>query len=352
VRILNICSKNEPGGSNQRAFDSMHSYNAKGHSCETWFLQHRCGLFFGQGIKNLSNSKDNFFQYFKILFSLIIQIIKYKPDAVFIYARIIPPLAVFLSGVRKRVVVQTCLPKDYHKSGGSPKWSYYLDIFWGFLGFYTDIVVVSNTSLKEYLKYPKFYTRHIKKIDNGIKYSVYEGPKQECLTKLGFTDEKVLGYVGRHTSTKNVGFLINCLKHLPNYYHLLIAGDGPETPYLMYALEDSLIGRVRFLGNIRHDRVSEFMHCLDIYVSASTTESFGLSIIEAALSRIPIVAKSIDAINETIGEDAYFSVKDLNEKEFSSVIQNVDSSKIELAYTRAKRYSFESMVNNYLDLIK
>jgi L-malate glycosyltransferase len=86
--------------------------------------------------------------------------------------------------------------------------------------------------------------------------------------------------------------------------HFIIAGrDNTRTGEHRAALERiitklGLTKRVHFTGWL--DNVAPLMAALDVYVSASHTESFGLAIVEAMASGLPVVATATEGAREII----------------------------------------------------
>lgn len=64
--------------------------------------------------------------------------------------------------------------------------------------------------------------------------------------------------------------------------------------------ELNLRGRVHLLG--RRADVAEILSCLDLYVSASRSEAFGLAMVEAMACGVPVVATATDGAREIIAD--------------------------------------------------
>ena len=59
-----------------------------------------------------------------------------------------------------------------------------------------------------------------------------------------------------------------------------------------------LAGRVRLLGRV--DELAPFLAALDVYVSASRAEAFGLALVEAMACGVPVVATATDGSRDII----------------------------------------------------
>jgi glycosyltransferase involved in cell wall biosynthesis len=138
--------------------------------------------------------------------------------------------------------------------------------------------------------------------------------------------------------------------------HFVIAGaDNTRTNEHRLALERlvgelGLTARVHFTGWL--DEVAPLLSALDVYVSASRTESFGLTIVEAMAAGLPVVATATEGAREIIdreGSGILVAVGD-HEALATSVLRLLeDENERERMGTFASaqvraRYSLESMV--------
>lgn len=107
------------------------------------------------------------------------------------------------------------------------------------------------------------------------------------------TGTKIILSLGRISKEKSLDLIVkqmNALKERINPVKLIIVGDGPYKNQLMalsqnLGLEDSVI----FVGRIPWEEVSAYYCMADVFVSASKTETQGLTIIEAMASRTPVI---------------------------------------------------------------
>jgi L-malate glycosyltransferase len=116
------------------------------------------------------------------------------------------------------------------------------------------------------------------------------------------------------------------------------------------AIELGLRGRLHLPGRL--DDIAPFLSALDVYVSASHTESFGLAIVEAMGMGLPVVATATEGAREIIeGEEAALLVAvSEHEKMAASVLRLLDNEDERLrlgqlarAHARA-RFGLERMV--------
>ena len=103
------------------------------------------------------------------------------------------------------------------------------------------------------------------------------------------SNDFIIVSVGRLRTEKGFQTIIKAIKELPENYKLLIIGDGPV-----------------FVGN--KDNVERYLKVGDLYVSASHSEGFGLTIIEAAAAGLPILASNISAFRELLPQNQLFPI--------------------------------------------
>jgi glycosyltransferase involved in cell wall biosynthesis len=105
--------------------------------------------------------------------------------------------------------------------------------------------------------------------------------------------------VGRLEAYKEVGRLVATLTQLPWQYRLAIIGDGPERERIeRVARELNIIGRVRLLGQVSRDELVRWYRTADVYISLSRHEAFGLTLLEAAVAGLAVVASDLPAHRE------------------------------------------------------
>lgn len=132
----------------------------------------------------------------------------------------------------------------------------------------------------------RFYT------ENVDKSYVQALRKKLKLQKKDF----VILFVGRLAAEKNVEFLLNAEKKLMAKYKnikLLIVGDGPDKEHYEEMARDlNISSNVIFNGKAAWEEMPFYYHCANVFATASTTETQGLTVIEAmAASVVPLCIK-------------------------------------------------------------
>ena len=116
-------------------------------------------------------------------------------------------------------------------------------------------------------------------------------------------DKKVVLFVGRLAEKKGVTYLVEAMKGIDAL--LIIVGDGP----LRKDLENQAFEikeRVQFLGAKTHEELKVIYASADVFVCPSVTakdgdqEGFGLVMLEAMASGLPVVASNSGGITQLI----------------------------------------------------
>lgn len=120
---------------------------------------------------------------------------------------------------------------------------------------------------------------------------------------------KRIGFVGRWVPNKKIEDLLFTLFFLrkidPSYTLVLIGKTNPVFQIYNNYLYDliqklDLSDRVEILENLNDDEVKEQLSNLDIYISMSEHEGFGIPILEAMAAGVPVLAFSSSAVTETV----------------------------------------------------
>lgn len=215
-----------------------------------------------------------------------------------------------------------------------------------------DIVTTPTESTRKALKRYKI-KRPTKTISNGIRL-----PSLSKLTLTQHSKSHNLLYVGRLSKEKNLDVLIKSFKLVrevkPNY-KLIIVGDGPEEQDLKkLAINEGLEKDVIFKGKIPYEKLLSSTIYTDaaMFVSASTSETQGLSIIEGMSYGLPVVGVAKRGVPELIKDNGLLC-KTANAKDLASnilkIIENPSlAQKMSLSSRkRAQKYSIETITTQF-----
>lgn len=131
--------------------------------------------------------------------------------------------------------------------------------------------------------------------------------KKEKRLALGIPeDHTVMLNLGRLGTEKNLGelldFFATALLDNPKLTFLIV-GDGPDKEHLEEQAKTLKIeNHVIFTGMVEPSQVQSYYQLADIFVSASTSETQGLTYIEAAANGLPLLCRQDDCLKDVIKE--------------------------------------------------
>lgn len=161
------------------------------------------------------------------------------------------------------------------------------------------IVFVSDTNLTLRSKQkPKIDSRKLSVIYNGVNPSDFNLNAREKPTQ----DKKIIVTLSALVKRKGVDVLIKAIKILAEQgvgnFEVRIGGEGPEKENLKnlianYGLEE----KIKMLGYVNKEKL---LSIADLFVLPTYSEGLPLSIIEAGLFNVAVIASAVDGIPEII----------------------------------------------------
>ena len=140
----------------------------------------------------------------------------------------------------------------------------------------------------------KFY------IENNKKFNIKKKRKELNID----VDDFVLLSVSRIGKEKNIDLLLSSMNEIiekNNKIKLLIVGDGPDLEeYRKYVIDNNLNDYVIFTGKVPWDSIQEYYLLSNVFVTASTSETQGLTVIEAMSASLPVICIDDDSFKETV----------------------------------------------------
>ena len=225
-------------------------------------------------------------------------------------------------------------------------------------------LIVPSIKTKEALeKYGLHKNMHI--IPTGLELDKFD-PKNkddklinQIKEKYGIKDLLIVAFLGRIAKEKSIDVLIDAMKEIVKENDnilCLIVGGGPYLDELKELVKDDQIEKyIIFTGPKPSQEVPSYYHLSNVFVSASVTETQGLTYIEAMASGIPAVARYDQNLENVIidGVNGYF-FKETNE--LVSILLNMmnsDCSKMAReAYLHAMKFSSEVFYEKVIDVYK
>lgn len=174
-------------------------------------------------------------------------------------------------------------------------------------------------------------------------------------------DELIALYLGRIAEEKNIDEIIKYISSSDEKIKLVIVGGGPKLDNLIKKAEKlKAMERVVFVGMIDPVDVWKYYQLADFFTSASTSETQGLTYIEALSSGLPLLCRKDPCLDDVVIENTNGCLFE-NEEEFMaglkkiiSIVKDVDYSRKEIAKTAdkfSKEYFASSAEAIYLDTL-
>lgn len=163
--------------------------------------------------------------------------------------------------------------------------------------------IAISKSIKQILLNEGIKADQISLIHHGINMDAFHIQEEQSQIRksLGLPENAfVVGSVSRLVPIKGLADLIEALAiisdKIPNL-HWLAVGDGPEKEALQQlARTKGIEDRVHFIG-FRKD-VPRCLKAIDVYISTSYSEGFGLSVIEAMAAKVPVISTPVGGISD------------------------------------------------------
>lgn len=260
-----------------------------------------------------------------------------------------------ISGILSGVPIIITTTHNLYEFPDKPK--IHRRIFNYLLSFFSDaLVAVSNAVASDIMKYDWVSPKRIRVIYNGISLDNFNKDisRREARKILDLPpDSLIVGTVGNLTQQKGHRYLIEAAYGLKDII-ITIAGEGPLNDELKTLAKLSGVNCV-FLGTIDPSEIPVFLKALDIFCFPSLWEGFGVALLEAMASGLPIVASDIPPHREVVVDDVIL-VPPGNSGKLSEVLKMLmenSSMRVTLgqkAREKAKIFSIENTVKAYEDL--
>jgi glycosyltransferase involved in cell wall biosynthesis len=152
-------------------------------------------------------------------------------------------------------------------------------------------VAVGERSAREVERIVGLRRGQVSTIHNGVH-------KRRPVAHNGQAGRLQLGWIGRFDRAKGIDVLLDALVDVPEAT-LLLVGEGDEEPALRaqvarLALDD----RVEFRA--WSDDARAELDAVDVFVLPSRSESFPLTVLEAMIVALPVVASDVGSVSEAV----------------------------------------------------
>jgi glycosyltransferase involved in cell wall biosynthesis len=155
---------------------------------------------------------------------------------------------------------------------------------------------------------------------------------------------------------KNLDTVLHALVKVPEL-HLAVVGDTKDSPYPAMAKMLNISERVHFLG-YRHD-MPQIQRASDLFVFPSRYEPFGLVVIEAMASGLPVITATTTGAADLLNPDCGIVLSDCDDVDaLADAMELLNSDRSlrqkmgKVARTVAEQHSWSTMAQTYLDIFE
>lgn len=249
--------------------------------------------------------------------------------------------------------------------------SFYQKLWVGFFLKKIDkFIAVGNETVKIALEkgFPK---EKVVFIPNGVDTEKlignYSKKDLENILKINLEGKKVILTSGRLAKRKGVAWFVeNVMPKLSENIIYIVAGSGPDKENIEKTIEkQNLSSRVNMLGYVTDEVRNILMNTCDIFVQPNIKiegdmEGFGISVIEAASCKLPVIASDLEGLKDAIkNNENGFLIKpnDINGyvEKINSLLANNEFRKSFGEKARQyviENYKWEFIASKYADEIK
>lgn len=188
--------------------------------------------------------------------------------------------------------------------------------------------------------------------------TIYHGVPDVGRAEVQRPDEPTLLTVARHDPVKGIDVLLDAMALVGPPTRLVLIGDGPEGPALRTrCTELGLDDRVEFRDLPWDVRAADQMWAFDALVLPSRLEGFPVTIAEAMLAGLPIVATDVGSVREAVTDETGWVVPPEDPAALAAAIDELvaDPEAARRKGARARevaerRFTIEATIDAYLDM--
>lgn len=356
MKILHIINALEVGGAERLLVDALPLMKEKGHDVEVLLLQSTGDVFEDelkqQGIRvNAVNAWGGRYCPINIL-----RMMRTMKDYNVIHTHLFPSqywaaIAHGLNGMKNALVTTEHSTFNTRARHRLSSW-----IDRKIYSLYGGVICISEATAK-FMRERCPEKVAIRIIENGIRLPKPDELKAQK-SRRGLLenvpdDAFLLLQVARFTEQKDQACVIRAMKRLPENVHVAFAGYGVKQEECeALAHELGVEKRTHFLG-MRSD-VAELWKVANLGVMSSNWEGFGLAAVEGMARHRAVLASDVKGLADVVNFPELLFQKG-DDAELARKIQHLMTSPDELkawgeqCAERAKLYSIEHMVNQYLE---
>lgn len=221
----------------------------------------------------------------------------------------------------------------------------------------TLVTAVSRHTRHRFLGLAKIEPWRIRVLPNTVYGCFAPGPKPEfVIERHGLRGKTVLLTVGRLSAAehgKGHDRVIAALQQLaperPDLVYLIV-GEGDDRPRLeATARAAGVADRLLFAGAVPDAELPDYYRAAEIFAMPSVQEGFGIVLLEAAASGLPVVAGNIDGSPDALADGALGRLVDPHDAD--ALVQAIDEAiDAPPPTTAVTRYAFANFAQRVAEL--
>ncbi|NCC55634.1 MAG: glycosyltransferase family 4 protein, partial [Erysipelotrichia bacterium] len=173
-------------------------------------------------------------------------------------------------------------------------------------------------------------------------------------------DEKLITYIGRIAEEKSIDIIVDGVPYIQNEKcRLMIVGGGPQLEDLKaQAAKLKVSDRIIFTGPIPREEVPAYYLSSDCFVSASTSETQGMTFIESLASGLCVLARPDEVLEHLVIEEEtgfYFNTPEQFAQKVEQYVSMNEQSQMKMkqqAREVVKPYEVNTFVKHVVDVYK
>lgn len=223
------------------------------------------------------------------------------------------------------------------------------------------IIAVSECTKRDIIQFYNIPAEKISVIYQGCSTifaeTADEAKKQEVCKRHNLPQEFILS-VGSIEKRKNTMLAVKALVHLPQNLHLVLIGKW--TPYVeelkTVAKQSGVENRLHIIHKASSADLPAIYQSATVFAYPSVYEGFGIPILEALYSRVPVVAAKGSCLEEAGGKHSLYVDKD-DDKAMAEAIKQVmmperRAKMIDEGYKWAQRFTMQQMAQETIECYK
>ncbi|MDD6209353.1 MAG: glycosyltransferase family 1 protein [Bacteroidales bacterium] len=206
------------------------------------------------------------------------------------------------------------------------------------------IIAISECTKKDIIKFYGIPEKKIEVVyqgcDDSFKTKRSEDEKKTVSEKYNLPSTFLLS-VGSIEERKNLMLVVKAIESLPSHIHLVAVGKS--TPYAEkikeYVKQKGLSEKIHFYHQVPFTDLPAFYQLASLFVYPSFFEGFGIPIIEALSSGVPVIGAKGSCLEEAGGPDSAY-IDPNNEQELVLTISKIlsDKNRMQEMINKGKEY--------------